>query len=257
MSYWIDTHTHFEMIEETAEKALDLARQQGVQKFINIGTSIEDNKNVLDFSKKFYPTVFCALGIHPHDAKTYSDSTDQFLRTHALNKEVIAIGEIGLDYYYMNSEKDQQRLAFEKQLQIAQDLNLPVEIHTRDAEKETLEILKKYEGKVKGLLHCFTGTQWLADEALKIGFNISISGIVTFKNAKDLQEIVKKIPLNRLHIETDAPFLTPIPHRGKKNTPAYVSHVGEFVANLRGLTPGELQNQLLLNTKTLFKKFIQ
>jgi TatD DNase family protein len=256
MSYWIDTHTHFGMLEDTPEIALDFAKSQGVEKFINIGTNPDDHMLVLNFAKKNYPAVFCTLGVHPHDAKVYTDAVDADLRKHANEKEVIAIGEIGLDYYYMNSNKEEQWNAFEKQLQVAIDLDLPVEIHTRDAEQDTINILKKLNGKVKGLLHCFTGTQWLADEALKIGFNISISGIVTFKNAKDLQDTVKTIPLDRLHVETDAPFLTPMPHRGKKNQPAYVKHVGEFVAQLKNISPEELQKQTLANTKKLFRKFV-
>ncbi|MES2767588.1 MAG: TatD family hydrolase [Bdellovibrionota bacterium] len=256
MVQWIDTHTHFGMLEEGAEAGLEKAKSLGVQKFINIGTNPEDHEQVYDFAQKHYPTVFCTLGVHPHDAKIYTDEVDKYLRLKSQNKEVIAIGEIGLDYYYLNSTKEEQKAAFERQLQVAADLGLPVEIHTRDAEEDTIEILKKYQGKVKGLLHCFTGTQWLADEALKIGFNISISGVVTFKNAEDLRSIVKSLPLDRIHVETDAPFLAPVPQRGKKNTPAFVTHVGEFVAGLKGVTPEELSAQILKNTKTLFPKFI-
>jgi TatD DNase family protein len=252
---WIDTHTHFGMLEGGAEQGLELAKSQGVDKFINIGTNPEDHEEVYEFSKKHYPTVFCTLGVHPHDAKIYTDDVDKYLREKAKNKEVVAIGEIGLDYYYLNSSKEEQILAFERQLQVASDLGLPVEIHTRDAEPDTIEVLKKFP-KVKGLLHCFTGTQWLADEALKIGFNISISGVVTFKNAQDLRDTVKSLPLDRIHVETDAPFLAPVPQRGKKNTPAFVVHVGEFVAELKGVTKEELSAQILKNTKALFSKFV-
>lgn len=257
MVHWIDTHTHFGMLEEGAEAGLEKAKSLGVQKFINIGTNPEDHEQVYDFAQKHYPTVFCTLGVHPHDAKIYNDEVDKYLRLKSPNKEVIAIGEIGLDYYYLNSTKEEQKSAFERQLQVAADLGLPVEIHTRDAEEDTIEILKKFQGKVKGLLHCFTGTQWLADEALKIGFNISISGVVTFKNAEDLRSIVKSLPLDRIHVETDAPFLAPVPQRGKKNTPAFVTHVGEFVAQLKGVTPEALSEQILKNTKALFSKFIE
>lgn len=256
MVQWIDTHTHFGMLEEGPDKGLEFAKAQGVSKFINIGTNPEDHEEVYNFAQKHYPTVFCTLGVHPHDAKIYSDNVDKYLREKAKNKEVIAIGEIGLDYYYLNSSKEEQIAAFEKQLQVAADLGLPVEIHTRDAEIDTIEILKKFNGKVKGLLHCFTGTKWLADEALKIGFNISISGVVTFKNAEDLRNTVKSLPMDRIHVETDAPFLAPVPQRGKKNTPGFVIHVGEFVANLKGVTTQELSDQILKNTKKLFPKFV-
>lgn len=256
MIQWIDTHTHFGMLEEGADKGLEFAKSQGVSKFINIGTNPDDFDEVYSFAQKHYPTVFCTIGVHPHDAKVYTDEVDQIIRTMALNKEVVAIGEIGLDYYYMNSSKEEQHSAFERQLQIAADLGLPVEIHTRDAEPDTIEILKKFEGKVKGLLHCFTGTQWLADEALKIGFNISISGVVTFKTAEELRSVVKSLPLDRIHVETDAPFLAPVPQRGKKNTPGFVTHVGEFVAELKGVTPKDLSTQIEKNTRALFSKFV-
>lgn len=253
---WIDTHTHFGMLEGNPEEALTLAKSQGVYRFINIGTTPEDHGPVLEFAQKHYPTVFCTLGIHPHDAKLYTEVVEKSIRANAPSKEVIAIGEIGLDYYYMNSSIEEQKFAFEKQLQIAADLKLPVEIHTRDAEKDTIEILKKFKGSVKGLLHCFTGTQWLADEALNLDFNISISGVVTFKKAAELQQVVKSLPIDRIHVETDAPFLAPIPHRGKKNTPAYVIHTAEFVAGLKGISIEKLSNQILENTKKLFPKFV-
>jgi TatD DNase family protein len=253
---WIDTHTHFAMLEGSPDDALKFAQDNGVYRFINIGTTPSDHEPVLAFAQKHYPTVMCTLGIHPHDAKLYNDSVENSIRQNAQLKEVIAIGEIGLDYYYMNSTKEEQIYAFEKQLQIAADLRMPVEIHTRDAEEDTIKILKKYEGQVKGLLHCFTGTQWLADEALKIGFNISISGVVTFKKAEALQAVVKTLPLDRIHVETDAPFLAPMPHRGKKNTPAYVIHTAEFVARLKGVSLQELSSQILLNTQKLFPKFV-
>lgn len=253
---WIDTHTHFGMLEGTPEDALKFAISQGVYRFINIGTNPEDHGPVLEFAEKHYPTVFCTLGVHPHDAKIYSDEVDASIRKRALQKEVIAIGEIGLDYYYLNSSIEEQKAAFTRQLEIAADLNLPVEIHTRDAEQDTVEILQKFQGKVKGLLHCFTGTQWLADEALKLGFNISISGIVTFKKATELQDVVKTLPIDRIHVETDAPFLAPMPHRGKKNTPGFVVHTAEFVAQLKNIPMEELSEQLLKNTQKLFSKFI-
>lgn len=256
MANWIDTHTHFGMLEDDAEVALKNALDAGVYKFINIGTNPEDHESVYKFAQKHYPTVFCTLGVHPHDAKLYSPEVESYLRTQAQQKEVIAIGEIGLDYYYNLSEKETQLLAFEKQMQVASDLNLPVEIHTRDAEEDTINILKKYSGKVTGLLHCFTGTWWCADEAIKLGYNISISGIVTFKNATELQDVVRKVPLDRLHIETDAPFLAPVPQRGKKNQPAFVTHTASFVANLKGVSEKELSQQLLKNTQKLFKKFV-
>lgn len=252
---WIDTHTHFDMLETPPLQALKEAQAQGVYRFINIGTTPEDHPRVLEFTQAHYPVVQCALGVHPHDAKLYSHEVEAYLKEKSQLKEVIAIGEIGLDFYYMNSTKEEQTSAFQKQLQLAVEQGLPVEIHTRDAEKETLEILSQFQGQVKGLLHCFTGSSWMAQEALKLGLHISISGVVTFKKATELQEIVKEIPLDRIHIETDAPFLAPVPQRGKKNVPAFVVHTAEFIANLRGIPREELSEQVLKNTQSLFPKF--
>lgn len=251
---WIDVHTHLNMLESTIEDSLRLARDNGVARMFTIGTQPDDHQLVLDIAKKHYPTVCCTLGIHPHDANTYNDAALEFIRQHANDPEVVAIGEIGLDYFYENSDRAMQKVAFEKQLALAEETGLPVEIHTRDAEPDTVAILKNFEGRVKGLLHCFTGTQWLADEALKLGFDISISGVVTFKNAEDLRNIVRTLPIDRIHVETDAPFLSPVPQRGKKNTPAYVIHTGQFVAQLKGISSEELARQTKLNALKLFPK---
>jgi TatD DNase family protein len=167
---------------------------------------------------------------------------------------VVAIGEIGLDYYYNQSPKEEQIDAFRAQLGIAERTGLPVEIHTRDAEEDTIRVLNEFKGRVKGIIHCFTGTRWLAEQALDLGFNISISGVVTFKNADDLRATVKMLPLDRIHVETDAPFLAPIPMRGRKNTPAYVVHTAKFVAELKGVTLEELCEQTRKNALAMFPK---
>ena len=164
------------------------------------------------------------------------------------------LAEIGLDYYYSHSEHDVQREVFRKQMAIAAEFNLPIEIHTRDAEADTIEILKEFSGRVKGLFHCFTGTQWLADEGLALGYNISISGVVTFKSAEALRAVVKTVPLDRLHIETDAPFLAPVPNRGKKNEPALLVHTAQVVAELKGISVEELSRHTSENARRLFTK---
>lgn len=251
--YFIDTHTHLNMLEAGPEAAIASAESANVRQFINIGTNHKDLPEVLSVAERFYPKVFCTLGVHPHDAKDYALATD-FLQKHLPQKEVVAVGEIGLDYYYNNSSKEEQLYAFEAQLQLAAAHNLPVEIHTRDAEPDTIDLLKKYSGQVKGLLHCFTGTQWLADQALDIGFNISISGVVTFNKAEQLRAVVKSIPLDRLHIETDAPFLAPMPLRGKKNEPAFMVHTAQKVADLKEVSLEDLAKQVQINTQKLFPK---
>lgn len=254
-SEWIDIHCHLNHLEGGADLALEQAKEAGVSKIITIGTEPEDLPLVLELAQAHHPNVYCTLGIHPHEGAKYSNEVREFIIQNASRPEVLAIGEIGLDYYYNHSDKKSQIDAFESQMDIALSLNLPVEIHTRDAEHDTVEILKKYKGKVNGVIHCFTGTDWLAKEVLDLGYNISISGVVTFKSAESLRSIVKNIiPLDRLHVETDAPFLSPVPLRGRPNTSAYMIHTAKVVADLKGVTMDELSLQTKKNALELFKK---
>lgn len=169
---------------------------------------------------------------------------------------MIAVGEIGLDYYYNLSEVAAQKEAFRRQLEIAVEHKMPVQIHTREAEQDTVEILNDFRGKVTGLIHCFTSSQWLAERCLDLGYNISFSGVVTFKNAESLRETCKLVPLNRMHVETDSPFLSPVPVRGQKNTPAHVVHTAELVAKLKGVSLEQLSQITNENARQLFPKII-
>ncbi len=257
MIEWIDIHCHLDHLEGGAEEALKQAQAVGVKHLITIGTDPTDLPLVMQLSEKYSPYVFCTIGIHPHEGVKYSDEVAQFLRQNASHPRVVAIGEIGLDYYYNQSPKAEQLHAFRDQLKIAEEVGLPVEIHTRDAEEDTIMILKEMKGRVKGLIHCFTGTEWLAKEALDLGFNISISGVVTFKNAEGLRHIVKDIiPLDRLHVETDAPFLAPVPMRGRPNTSAFVVHTAQVVADLKNVSLQTLSEQTKKNALALFKKLV-
>lgn len=251
---WIDVHAHLNMLEEGIEAGIANAKAAGVKKIITIGTEPGDHPVVLEIARKYYPEVFCTLGIHPHDGKVYTEEAGRFIEENSKDPCVVAIGEIGLDYYYDQSPREEQKAAFRAQLAIAERTGLPVQIHTRDADEDTIEILKEFKGKVKGIIHCFTGTPWLAEEALALGFNISISGVVTFKNAESIRETVRKLPLDRMHVETDAPFLAPIPMRGKKNTPAYVVHTAKFVADLKGISEEQLAEQTRKNALAMFPK---
>lgn len=252
---WIDIHTHLDRLEGGPEVALKLAQDHNVKRLITIGTEPDDLPIVLELAQKYYPAVYCTLGVHPHEGVKYTEAVGQYLRDHAHRPEVVAIGEIGLDYYYNQSPKEEQIYAFREQLKIAQEMQLPVEIHTRDAEQDTIQILSEFKGQVKGVIHCFTGTEWLAKEALALGYNISISGVVTFKNADSLRAIVKDIvPLDRLHIETDAPFLAPVPMRGRSNTSAYVVHTAQKVAELKNISLEDLAQITRENAKLMFKK---
>ncbi len=251
---FIDVHAHLDMLEEGPEQVLARAKAVGVHKIVTIGTEPNDHEFVLKTAKQYYPDIYCTLGVHPHQGMLWQDSVGEWIERHAIEKECIAIGEIGLDFHYNQSPGDEQRKAFRKQLEIAERLNLPVQIHTREADQDTYEILKEFNGRVKGLIHCFTSSQWLAEKCIEFGYNISFSGIVTFKNAESLRETCRWIPLDRLHVETDSPFLAPVPVRGQKNTPANVIHTAQFVAQLKNISLEELSRITNENARQLFPK---
>jgi TatD DNase family protein len=257
MQEWIDVHCHLDRLEGGPEVALKKAIDAGVNRIITIGTEPADLPLVMQLAEKFSPHVFCTIGVHPHDGVKYNAEVGEFLRKNASHPRVVAIGEIGLDYHYNQSPKEEQLVAFREQMQIAAEVGLPVEIHTRDADEDTIKILQEFEGKVKGIIHCFTGTPYLATEALKVGYNISISGIVTFKNAESIRSTVRDIvPLDRLHVETDAPFLSPVPMRGKSNTSAYMVHTAQVVADLKNVSLQTLSLQTKKNAEKIFFKLL-
>ena len=252
---WIDVHTHLNFLKDTTpEEGLAAARAAGVTRFITIGTEPKDHPVVLDLAHKYFPEVACTLGVHPHEGAIFDEVVEKYLDEHASDPVVAAIGEIGLDYYYDSSPREAQKDAFRRQLAIAAKHKMPIEIHTRDAELDTIEILKEFRGNVKGIVHCFTGTIWLAKEALNLGYDISFSGVVTFKNAGDLREVCKYVPLDRLHVETDAPYLAPVPMRGKSNVPAYVVHTARAVCDLKGIDEGILLEATRANARRMFPK---
>lgn len=253
---WIDIHAHLDMLEDSPEVTLQRAKAGGVSKIITIGTEPSDHEFVLKTAKQFYPDVYCTLGVHPHQGVQWKEEIGQWIEKHLPEKEVVAVGEIGLDYHYNQSPVEDQREAFRRQLDIARRHKLPVQIHTREAEQDTVEILKEFKGEVTGLIHCFTSSSWLAKECLDLGLNISFSGIVTFKNAESLRDTCKLVPLDRLHVETDAPFLAPVPQRGKKNTPAFVVHTAALVAQLKGVSEEKLAEATNENARQLFPKIV-
>lgn len=251
---WIDVHTHINMLEAQSEDVLRESISAGVERMITIGTGHDDLELVMKMVENLKPNVFGTLGFHPHEASTYNDAGEKFLYDNLDHPRIVGVGEIGLDYYYKHSDIEVQKKVFRRQIEIAIEKNLPIEIHTRDAEEDTIKILQDFKGQLKGLFHCFTGTQWLADQGLALGFNISISGVVTFKNADPLREVVKSIPLDRLHVETDAPFLTPVPFRGKKNAPSMMIHTAQLIAQIKGVELDELSKATNENAKKLFPK---
>lgn len=254
MLEWIDLHAHLDKIKTDVDETLKQAKDNGVVKVVTIGTEPADHQVVFDLGKKYFPDVFCTLGVHPHEGGLYSEAVGGWISNHLSEPWVIAVGEIGLDYFYTHSNREDQRKSFYEQLEIAAQHKLPVEIHTRDAEQDTVDILNQFKGRVNGIIHCFTGTQWLAEKCLDLGFNISISGIATFKNAEALRDVVRYLPLDRMHVETDAPFLAPVPQRGKENTPAFMIHTAQFVAELKNQKIEEFSLQMKQNALKMFPK---
>lgn len=255
-SFLVDSHCHLDMnnYEEDLHEILTRALSHGVKSIITIGIDEESSKKAIDLAKK-YPFIKATIGIHPHDVEQSDDSS--FLRLKELateNKEhVVAYGEIGLDYAKLYSAPDIQKIAFRKQLQLAKDLKLPVIIHDREAHDDTLEILQQ-TGPFphRGVMHCFSGDITLAKKVIELGFFISIPGVVTFKNAHSLQEVVKKAPLDSIILETDGPFLTPVPWRGKRNEPSYLLYTAEKVAKLKGISIEEVADKTTKNVENLF-----
>jgi TatD DNase family protein len=255
-SGWIDVHTHLNFLKDLSpEEAIEQGRAAGVSRFLTIGTEPQDHPVVLNLARRYFPEVACTLGVHPHEGVVFNDEIEANLDATVTQPEVVAVGEIGLDYYYDKSPRDVQRDAFARQLEIAAKHQMPVEIHTRDAEPDTVEILKEYRGRVTGIIHCFTGTMWLARETLDLGYDLSFSGVVTFKNAVELREVAEYVPLDRLHVETDAPFLAPVPQRGKSNVPAFVVHTARFIAELKKVTDERLMEATISNARRMFPKW--
>lgn len=250
----IDSHCHLNypgLVEDEAG-VLDRARARGVSGFLNISTRQSEWPNVVAAAER-HEDVWAAVGVHPHEADAHPDLGTGTLVEAAAHPKVVAIGECGLDYHYDKSDRGAQRDRFRAHIAAARDTGLPLVIHTRDAEEDTAAILRE-EGGVGGVLHCFTGTRWLAEQGLELGYYVSLSGIVTFKNAKDLQEVARIVPDDRLLVETDAPFLAPVPNRGKTCEPAFVADTAAFLADLRGVAPEVLAGQTTANFHRLFNK---
>jgi TatD DNase family protein len=253
----IDSHCHLNYpgLVEREEEVLTSARARGVSGFLNISTRQREWAEVVAATER-HPDVWASIGVHPHEADAHPDLGTAALVEAAAHPRVVAIGECGLDYYYDESDRDSQKARFRAQIEAARQADLPLIIHTRDAEEDTAAILSEEaeKGGVRGVLHCFTGTQWLAARGLEIGFYVSLSGIVTFKNARDLQEVAKTIPEDRLLVETDSPFLAPVPNRGKPCEPAFVADTAAFVAALRQTAPEQLAASTTANFFRLFNK---
>jgi TatD DNase family protein len=238
----VDSHCHIdgEQFDADRDEVVQRARDAGVVAMLNIGTGdphSDDFRRAVAVAEK-YENVYASVGVHPHDAKLYDHAAEEHLRELASSQKVIGWGEIGLDFYYDHSPRDVQERVFRRQICVARELGLPVIIHSRDADDETVRVLSEESGRgLRGIMHCFGGTPDMALQLLEIGFMISFAGNVTFKKAENLRESARVVPMDRLLVETDCPFLTPVPFRGKRNEPAYVAHTAAFLAELHGLEP--------------------
>jgi TatD DNase family protein len=253
----IDSHAHIQGKEYAEERdaVIARAREAGVEKIIAVGGAgdMSSNTEAIALAVAF-PNIYATVGMHPHDAKDVGEDELRELRGLTANAKVVAVGETGLDYYYNHSPHDVQRRVFTHFIHMARETNLPIVVHERDAAREATELLRSEgAGKLRGVIHCFTGNYEAACAYLDLGFYLSFTGIITFKNAKPLKEVVRKVPLERMLVETDSPFLTPVPHRGKRNEPAYVRHVANTIADIKGVNFEEVAQATTLNVESLFK----
>ncbi len=249
-----DSHAHLddERYNPDRQSLIKGLPSRGISYVVNVGADMESSSRSIQLAEE-YPFIFAAIGVHPHDAEGMKDQDLDTLKKMAEHPKVVAIGEIGLDFYYDNSPRESQRKRFADQLELSVEANLPVVIHSRDAHGETMDILKSYSSRLKGcVLHCYSGSWELAKVYQSMGFYISIGGPITFKNAVKTTEVAANIDINHLLIETDSPYLTPHPYRGKRNDPSFVSLVAERIAEIRGIKMEELAEVTKINTCRFF-----
>ena len=253
----IDSHAHIQGKEYAGEvdAVIGRAREAGVEQIIVVGGAGDMSSNTAAVAlAESWPNLYATVGMHPHDAKDVGEEELQQLKELAAHPKVIAIGETGLDYYYNHSPREVQRRVFAQFIRLASETDLPLVVHERDAAREVAELLRgEGEGKIRGVIHCFTGDYAAACAYLDLGFYLSLTGIITFKNAEPLREVVRKMPLDRIFVETDSPYLTPVPHRGRRNEPAYVRFVAATIANVKGLNIEEVARVTTNNVRALFR----
>ncbi|GAB5471037.1 MAG: TatD family hydrolase [Rhodospirillales bacterium] len=254
----IDSHCHLDYLEREGEDlsaVVARAAAASVVGMVTIGTKLSEAETVIAIAERF-PAVWCSLGVHPHEAEGQGQSSPDRLLELARHPKVVAIGETGLDYYYEHSPREAQRQSFRAHIAAARTSGLPLVVHSRDADAETVAILaeEQTKGAFTGVIHCFSGGPQLAQGALDLGMMISLAGIVTFKKAEVLRDVVRSLPLDRLLVETDSPYLAPVPHRGKRNEPAYTSHTAAALADLKGISPEALAEATTDNFFRLFTR---
>jgi TatD DNase family protein len=252
----IDSHAHIQGKEYAgeADAVIARAREAGVEKIIAVGGAGDMSSNTEAIAlAASYPDVYATVGMHPHDAKDVGDGELRKLKELTCRSKVIAVGETGLDYYYSHSPHEVQRRVFTRFIHMARETGLPIVVHERDAARDAAELLRREgEGNLRGVIHCFTGDYQAARDYLDLGFYLSFTGIITFKNAEPLRDVVRKLPLERILIETDSPYLTPVPHRGKRNEPAFVRFVAEMIAYAKSVALEEVARVTSHNATALF-----
>ncbi|DAA97463.1 TPA: hydrolase TatD [Candidatus Gastranaerophilales bacterium HUM_13] len=250
--YLIDTHAHIDMLEAPIELTLQLMKDYGVKKAVIPSVEVSSMEKVIAAAEAD-ENIYAMIGIYPSEAKTYTQEVEDRMIELAKNHKVKAVGEIGLDYYWDKSFVDLQKEVYVKQILLANKLNLPIVIHDREAHKDAYDLLLEYNQSSKALFHCFSGSVEFMRECVKKGWYIALGGVVTFKNAVKMKDVAREIPLDKLVLETDSPYLTPVPFRGKPNTPAYVRYVAEEIANLRQMPLNELIDITTNNAERFFE----
>lgn len=250
MEKLIDTHAHIDMLEDM-EDAINKSFSGGLEKIIVPCAYPKDIDKIYEISQK-YDNIYGMLGVHPSEVKDWDDSIIDKIREYSKSNKIVAIGEIGLDYYWDKSFNELQQEVFIKQIKLANELNLPIDIHDREAHKDTFDILKENNKNSKVVMHCFSGSVEFAKECIKEGWYLALGGVVTFKNAVKMKEVAKEIPLEKLLVETDCPYLTPVPYRGKENQPAYIKFVAEEIAKIKEISFDEVARQTTKNAKEVF-----
>lgn len=250
-----DTHAHYddEAFQEDRDELLNSLSTHGIEAVVNVGASIQTTKNTLELMKK-YPFVYGAVGVHPSETEELNDNLMDWLKHVSGEKKVVAIGEIGLDYYWKEPDPEIQKHWFVRQLQLAREVKLPVIIHSRDAAQDTLDIMKAEKaGEIGGVIHCFSYGIEMAREYLNMGFYLGIGGVVTFNNGRKLKEVVEYMPLDRIVLETDCPYLSPVPNRGKRNSSLNLPYVAEAISQIKGISPEEVIKITNQNARNLYR----
>ena len=253
MSMIFESHAHYDshQFDEDRAELLNSMQEHGVGTVVNVCADWDSVTEVVEMAQN-YPFMYAAVGLHPDEVGELNDERYEFLKSQCQQKKVVAIGEIGLDYYWDNESHDVQKQWFVRQLELARELGLPVIIHSRDAAEDTLKIMKEHAQGLRGVIHCFSYSKELAEEYVKMGFYIGIGGVVTFKNGKKLKEVAEVVPLERILLETDCPYLAPEPYRGKRNSSLYIPHIAQAIADIKGVTCEEVVAQTEQNGKSLF-----